>query len=219
MTYALQPQATIGAPRLNRSQAGRSQAWDQDLTELIQRIGQGDQSAFTAFYKATHALVYGLALRIVRDGAAAEDVTIEVYLQLHQQAARYHPARGTPAAWILTLTRSRAIDSLRRETVHRQCESLPDPMSFPSPRPDPEAQSVVAERCVMVRKALATLTKEQRQVVESAYYTGLSHSQIAAQLGQPLGTVKTRIRIGLTTLRAQLAPLLDDAWETPLETA
>lgn len=208
MTYALQLQTTDGArePRC-------SQTWDQDLTALIQRIGQGDQLAFTTLYNATHTLVYGLALRIVRNSAAAEDVTIEVYLQVHQQAARYNPARGTPAAWLLTLTRSRAIDSMRRETPHGQCESLPEPISFPSPLPDPEAQSVVAERRVMVRKALATLTKEQRQVIEIAYYTGLSHSEIAAQLGQPLGTVKTRIRIGLNALRAQLGPLLGDAFE------
>ncbi len=214
MTYALQQQTAAGAQL-----SSRSQAWDQDLTELIQRIGQGDQAAFTALYNATHAFVYGLALRIVRDQTAAEDVTIEVYLQLHQQAARYNPARGTPAAWLLTLTRSRAIDRLRRETVHSQCESLPEPMPFVSPLPDPEAQSVMAERRVMVRKALAALTKEQRQVIEIAYYTGLSHSQIAAQLGQPLGTVKTRIRIGLNALRAQLGPLLGDALETQPETA
>ncbi len=212
MSYALQQQTTAGA-----QESSRSQEWDQDLAELIQRIGEGDQLAFTAFYNATHAVVYGLALRIVRDQAAAEDVTIEVYLQIHQQAARYNPSRGTPAAWLLTLTRSRAIDSLRRETTHSQCESLPETIPFPSPLPDPEAQSVVAERRVMVRKALATLTKEQRQVIEIAYYTGLSHSQIAAQLGQPLGTVKTHIRIGLNALRAQLGPLLGDVFEDQLE--
>ncbi len=214
MTYARQQQSTVGAKPLSRSQD-----WDHQLTQLIRRIGQGDQGAFTAFYHATHTLVYGLTLRIVRDPAAAEDVTIEVYLQLHQQAERYNPARGTPTAWLLTLTRSRAIDYLRRETARSQCELLPDSLSVVSTLPDPEAQSVVAERRVMVRKALATLTKEQRQVIEIAYYTGLSHSQIAAQLGQPLGTVKTRIRIGLNTLRAQLGPLLGDALETQLETA
>jgi RNA polymerase sigma-70 factor (ECF subfamily) len=92
-------------------------------------------------------------------------------------------------------------------------------MACQSPLPDPEAQSVIAERRLMVRKALATLTQEQRQVIESAYYRGLSHRQIAAQLGQPLGTVKTRIRIGLAALRTQLGPLLGDVTETQLETA
>lgn len=202
MTYAFQQPTTVDA-----QPPSQSQVWDQDLTELLQRIAQGDQSAFTTLYHATHALVYGLALRIVRDQPEAEDVTIEVYLQVHRQAARYNPARGTPAAWLLTLTRSRAIDCLRRETVQGQRMSLPDAMPCPAPLSDPETQSVATERRIMVRKALAALSKEQRQVLEIAYYTGLSHSQIAAQLGQPLGTVKTRIRIGLAALRAQLDPL------------
>jgi RNA polymerase sigma-70 factor (ECF subfamily) len=92
-------------------------------------------------------------------------------------------------------------------------------MTYQSPLPGPEAQSVIAERRMLVRKALATLTQEQRQVIEIAYYRGLSHRQIAAQLGQPLGTVKTRMRIGLASLRTQLAPLLGDALETQLEMA
>ena len=214
MTHALQQKPAIGIP-----QSSRAQVWDPDLTELILRIAQEDQLAFTAFYHATHDLVHALALRMVRDQAAAEDVAIEVYLQLYQQAARYNPTRGTPVAWLLTLTRSRSIDRLRREAVHGQCESLPDAMTCQSPLPGPEAQSVIAERRMMVRKALSTLTKEQRQVIEIAYYRGLSHQQIASQLGQPLGTVKTRIRIGLAALRAQLRPLLGDVMETPLETA
>lgn len=212
MPNTLQQRPTVGA-----QEPSQSQSCDQDLAALIQRIGQGDQEAFNTFYNATHALVYGLALRIARDHAAAEDVTIEIYLQVHQQATRYNPARGTPVAWLLTLTRSRAIDSLRRETLHGQCQFLLETLPVPSLLPDPEAQSVVAERRVMVRKALATLTKEQRQIIEIAYYTGRSHSQIATQLGQPLGTVKTRIRIGLSTLRAQLSPLLGDVFEDQLE--
>ncbi len=191
----------------------RSQAWDQKLAALIQRIDDGDQLAFNTFYYATRTLVYSLALRIVRDRAAAEDVTIEVYMQVYQQAGRFDPTRGTVDAWILTLTRSRAIDYLRREAPCRQCQSLPESAPFLSPTLDPEVQNVIAERRKIVRKALASLTKEQRQVIEIAYYTGLSHRQIAAQLGQPLGTVKTRIRTGLSVLRSQLGPLLGDVFE------
>jgi RNA polymerase sigma-70 factor (ECF subfamily) len=212
MTYAYPSQDTG-----ETQPAGLAQSWNQDLIELIQRMGQGDQAAFTTLYQETRMLVYGLALRIVRDPTMAEDVTTEVYLQLYQQAARYNPTRGAPVAWLLTVIRSRAIDSLRRETVHGQCEPLSTTSPFPSPIPDPEAQSVVGEQCVMVRKALAALNKEQRQVIEIAYYHGLSHRQIAAKLGQPLGTVKTRIRIGLTALRAHLSPLLDEICEEQLE--
>lgn len=194
----------------------RAQGWEDNLTALIQQISHGDQEAFSALYHKTQTIVYGLALRIVRDRAAAEDVTIEVYMQVHQQAAGYTPSRGTPAAWLLTLTRSRAIDRLRRDAVHGHCEPLSETISAPSSLPDPETQSALAERQMIVRKALGTLTKEQRQVIEIAYFSGLSHRQIADQLGQPLGTVKSRIRIGIAALRTQLSPLLDEAFEDQL---
>ena len=187
--------------------------WNPELTALIQRVSQGDQLAFAALYNATRSLVYGLAVRILRDQSAAEDVTIEVYQQVYQQAGQYTSDRGTPSAWILTLTRSRAIDRLRQKTLQQQRESPLDAIAFASPLPDPETSSAANELRRAVRKALATLSKEQRQVIEIAYYTGLSHREIAAQLGQPLGTVKTRIRTGMAMLRAQLSPLLADHGE------
>ena len=187
--------------------------WNPELTALIQRISQGDQLAFAALYDATRSLVYGLAWRIVRDPSAAEDVTIEVYQQVYQQAGQYTSDRGTPSAWILTLTRSRAIDRLRQHTLRQQRESPLDAIACASLLPDPEASSVANELRRAVRKALATLSKEQRQVIEIAYYAGLSHREIAAQLGQPVGTVKTRIRTGMMMLRAQLGPLLGDPVE------
>jgi RNA polymerase sigma-70 factor (ECF subfamily) len=186
---------------------------NSELTALLQRISQGDQPAFAALYNATRSLVYGLAVRILRDPSAAEDVTIEVYQQVYQQAGQYTPDRGTPSAWMLTLTRSRAIDRLRQQTLRQQRESPLDAVACASPLPDPETSSVANELCHAVRKALATLCQEQRQVIEIAYYAGLSHREIATQLGQPLGTVKTRIRTGMTTLRAQLGPLLADPVE------
>ena len=203
----LQP-ATIHA--FSPTAPSRSQNWNEELTALIQRLSHGDQLAFTALYNATHSMIYGLALKILRNQSAAEDVTIEVYLQVYQQAGQYNPQRGTPSAWLLTLTRSRAIDRLRQEVMQHQREAQLESTLFPCPFPDPEANSALTERCHMVRKALATLTKEQRQVIETAYYTGLSHTEIAAKLGQPLGTVKTRIRTGLQALRSQLSPLLNE---------
>jgi RNA polymerase sigma-70 factor (ECF subfamily) len=187
--------------------------WNPELATLIQRISQGDQQAFAALYNATRSLVYGLAVRILRDPSAAEDVAIEVYQQVYQQAGQYTSDRGTPSAWMLTLTRSRAIDRLRQQTLRQQRESPLESIAFASLLPDPETSSVANELCHAVRKALATLCQEQRQVIEIAYYAGLSHREIATQLGQPLGTVKTRIRTGMTTLRAQLGPLLADPVE------
>jgi RNA polymerase sigma-70 factor (ECF subfamily) len=176
----------------------------------MQRVSQGDQLAFASLYNATRSLVYGLAMRMLRDQSAAEDVTIEVYLQVYQQAGQYTSDRGTPLAWILTLARSRAIDRLRQTTLQQQRESPLESIAFASPLPDPETSSAANELRRAVRKALAMLSKEQRQVIEIAYYTGLSHREIAAQLEKPLGTVKTRIRTGMVVLRAQLSPLLAD---------
>jgi RNA polymerase sigma-70 factor (ECF subfamily) len=153
--------------------------------------------------------VYGLALRILRDQQAAEDVTIEVYAQVHLQASHYDPQRGTASAWLLTLTRSRAIDRLRIETQRRDREEpLDETVSLASLIDDPEACSVNRELRHFIQQALLQLTPEQREAIEIAYYSGLSHSEIAAKLGQPLGTIKTRIRTGMVLLREHLAPIL-----------
>ena len=186
-----------------------SQAYERQLAHLIEGIAQGDQHALAALYDATSAYVYGLAVRIVHDPAAAEDVTIEVYTQIHQQVSHYDPGRGTPSAWILTLTRSRALDHWRRESIrqHRE-ESLKRAVATPSAAPTPEESSTERDRQRVVQHALALLSPEQRQAIEIAYYEGLSHSEIATRLGQPLGTVKTRIRTGMLALRDLLYPLI-----------
>jgi RNA polymerase sigma-70 factor (ECF subfamily) len=185
---------------------------EQRLGALMARLARGDQAALAAFYDATNGLVYSLALRILRDQHAAEDVTIEVYTQVHRQASQYDSQRGTPSAWLLTLTRSRAIDRLRVEALRREREeSLDETATVASLIGDSEACSASSELRRIVQHALSRLTPEQRQAIEIAYYSGLSHSEIAAQLGQPLGTVKTRIRTGMLLLREHLAPLLTKA--------
>jgi RNA polymerase sigma-70 factor, ECF subfamily len=185
---------------------------EQELAALIVRVAQGDQMALATFYDETSSLVYSLALRILRDQFAAEDVTIDVYTQVYRQASSYDPSRGTPSAWLLTLTRSRAIDHRRAESHRREREEPMEGATIVSSRAtDPEAYSATTELRRIVQLALATLTPEQREVIEIAYYSGLSHSEIAARLGQPLGTVKTRIRTGMMLLREHLRPLLAEA--------
>ena len=185
---------------------------EQRLGALMARLAQGDQAALAELYDETNVLVYSLALRILRDQPAAEDVTIEVYTQVHRQASHYDPQRGTPSTWLLTLTRSRAIDRLRIETLRREREeSLDETATVASLIGDPEAYSASSELRRIVQQALSRLTPEQREAIEIAYYSGLSHSEIAAKLGQPLGTVKTRIRTGMLLLREYLAPLLAEA--------
>jgi RNA polymerase sigma-70 factor (ECF subfamily) len=178
---------------------------------LIERTARGDASALAMLYDATAAMVNGLALRILRDPGIAEEVTLDVYLQVWRQAARYDASRGAPLAWLLTLARSRAIDRRRAGTgARRESEPLATALAIPSPGPGPEESSSAAERRRLVHGALAGLAHDQRKTIELAYFGGLSHSEIAATLGEPLGTVKTRIRLGMMRLRETLGGTLQE---------
>jgi RNA polymerase sigma-70 factor (ECF subfamily) len=192
--------AAVHKPSDRSTQPAREGNW----ALLLQQIANGDQSAVAELYDATVNLVFGLALRVLGDRAVAEDVVIEVYSQVWRQAHAYDPQRGTPLSWLLTLTRSRAIDMLRsRQRVHTT-EPLDAASQALDGTPGPEENSSVAERRRVVSQALANLHEDQRQVIELAYFADLSHAEIAAKLGQPLGTVKTRIRTGLLRLRELL---------------
>ncbi len=208
MRHAL-PKGSDACVERSDGAVAASQTQEQRLAALIERIVHGDQQALVDLYDATSAYVYGLAVRIVHDQAAAEDVTIEVYTQIHQQASHYAASRGTPSAWLLMLTRSRALDRWRRESLRQQREEpLEAAASTPSAAPTPEEWSAERDMQRAVQSALAILRPEQRQVIEIAYYEGLSHSEIAVRLGQPLGTVKTRIRTAMMALRDLLYPLI-----------
>jgi RNA polymerase sigma-70 factor (ECF subfamily) len=186
---------------------------EQALAKLVEEAARGDQTALASLYEQTGPLVYGLALKILGDQFAAEDVTIDVYTQVYQQGARFDPSRGNPSAWLVTLTRSRAIDRLRMEAQRRTRERpLEEAMGVAAAATDPEEWSTASEVRDILRAALAALTPEQRQVIDLAYYAGLTHSEIAARLNQPLGTVKTRIRTGMMILRDHLRPILAEAW-------
>ena len=174
---------------------------------LLQRIASGDQSAVAELYDLTSPLVFGLVLRILGERALAEDVVVEVYTQVWKQAQNYDPQRGTPLSWLLTVTRSRAIDALRARQRTRTTEPLETAAEAQAQTPSPEEVSTVKERRRVVSQALASLSAEQRQAIELAYFLDLSHSEIAERLGQPLGTIKTRIRTGLLRLRELLGPL------------
>lgn len=182
---------------------------DQELISVVQKIAQGDQTALAALYDSTHRLAYGLILRVLGDTSSAEEVLLDVYTQIWRQAANYDTSRGGPLAWLMTIARSRAIDRLRSGWQDRQRK---EPLDLINDREteaaSPEENTVVAERRKFVRAALSSLSPEQREVIELAYYGGLSHSEIAVKLNQPLGTVKTRTRLGMMKLREALAPVL-----------
>jgi RNA polymerase sigma-70 factor (ECF subfamily) len=186
-----------------------TRARDQEWIALIRRIAAGDQAALAALYDTTNRLVYGLILRVLGDTSTAEEVLLDVYTQVWRQATSYDTQRGTPLAWLTTIARSRAIDRLRSGWQDQQRkESLETLGDAPTSAASPEEMTVASERQRFVRAALDSLSPEQREVIELAYYSGLSHSEIAAKLNQPLGTVKTRTRLGMIKLREALAPLL-----------
>ena len=164
---------------------------------LLRRLSAGDQSALGELYDLYAGLVNGLALRILRDGSEAQDVVQEVFLQVWRQAARYDPARGSPEAWLCTMARTRALDRLRRLAARREEPEPRLPDAGAAPRP---------EATLAVRGVLERLSAVQREALELAYYEGLTQSEIAERLGQPLGTVKTRIRTAMMRLREALEP-------------
>ena len=195
----------MGSPQDSFEQRTR----DQDWVALIKQVATGDQSALTVLYEATNRLVFGLILRIVVDRATAEEVLLDVYTQVWRQAALYDTNRGAPLAWMMTIARSRAIDRVRSgKHEQRGKEPLDAIGEITSLGASPEETTVSSERQRFVRSALDSLSPEQREVIELAYYSGLSHSEIALKLNQPLGTVKTRTRLGMMKLRDMLKPIL-----------
>lgn len=178
------------------------EAREQVLLALIGRVARGDQAALATLYDETSSVVHGLAVKILRDESAAEDVTLDVYMQAFRQASSYDPERGSPLAWLLTLARSRAIDRFRADAPRRMRERPLDTVeTAPATTADPAESTLAGESRRAVRTALAALAPEQRRAIELAYYTGMSQSEIAEALGQPLGTIKTRIRTGMLALR------------------
>ena len=159
-------------------------------------------------YNGTSRLVYGLVLRIVGDPSAAEEVLIDVYMQAWRQADRYDAQRGAPLAWLTTIARSRALDRVRSSSQEQRRSEPLDVVSQHASDASADEATLAGEVQAQVYKALALLSAEQREVIELAYYGGLSHSEIALELGQPLGTVKTRTRLGMIKLRETLKPLV-----------
>jgi RNA polymerase sigma-70 factor (ECF subfamily) len=190
---------------------------EQMWMALIRRIAQADSAALGELYDATNRVVFGLVLRIVRDPSAAEEVTLDVFTQIWRHAATYDVKRGVPSAWLFMLARSRAIDRLRsRARRSDRAQPLDDAFQLPDPAPNPEQASTSASRTRFIRSALAGLPKEQREAIELAYFSGLSHSEIAAHSGEPLGTVKTRLRLGMARLRDLLRPVQGEHGEKAL---
>ena len=176
--------------------------------ELLQNIARGDEAALAALYDQYRTILFGLLLRILHNRAEAEDVLQEVFLQVWQRAGNFDAERGKPFTWLVTLTRSRAIDRIRalgsRERTVEEATRETEDVIF-----DAEQNAILAQRGEVVRQALDKLQEEQRQILMLAYFDGFSQSEIAEKLGTPLGTVKTRMRTGMIRLRELLGKQAD----------
>ena len=173
------------------------------VPNLIDEIASGNQDAMARLYDQTSSLVYGLALRIVRDQAVAEEVSMDVYLQVWRTAGQYSVLRGSVKAWLATMARARAIDWLRSAQARAVRVSSPIEELAPlrSQAAGPEQAAMDSHRSEVVRKHMEALPPEQLKLIEMSFFAGFSHSEIAANLGLPLGTVKSRIRQGMCQLR------------------
>lgn len=173
------------------------------LKSLVARMAAGDEAALATLFDATHALVFGLAVQIVRDAGAAEEAALDAYAQAFRDAKRFDPARGAVMAWLLNLARSRAIDRLRQAggAVRRREQPLDQAAGRAALDAPPSEAAWASERRERILRALGGLPPEQREAVHCAFFLGMSHTEVAAYLNAPLGTVKTRIRTGLDRLR------------------
>lgn len=170
-----------------------------DIDALISRVARGDAGAFESVYDELGSAVFGLARRVVRDPARAEDVTQEVFLEVWRKAARYDRALGTPRTWVLTIAHRRAVDAVRRSESHKRRDGHGAPEEVVHDEP---ADAVIrAEEHGAVRGCLETLTELQLESVRLAYFNGYTYNEVATLLDKPLPTIKTRMRDGLIRLR------------------
>lgn len=176
---------------------------EKELAELIEKIARGCESALNKFYDLTVSQVYGLALKILTKNHDADEVALDVFKQIWNKAGDYSLERGNPSAWLITLTRSRAIDRLR---VDKKRQIREDSLEYKVPESDltTDEKTETREKRELINGALESLSPGQRKSIELAYYYGLTQSEIADVMNEPLGTVKSWMRAGMSKLRASL---------------
>ncbi len=184
---------TIEHPEMHHADAS-------DDMRLVARIRAGEQGAMSELYDRYSSVVYGVALRVLQDAAAAEDVLQDIFLQLWRKPDAFDSSRGSLVAWLAVIARHRAIDRLRQRRPETDIEEVV--IASSTDLRDETERSLVIEK---VRAALGEMNEDQRKALEMAYFQGLTHAEIAEKTGEPLGTIKTRIRSGLRVLRARFA--------------
>ncbi len=172
--------------------------------QLIRQVANRDRDAFSQLYDRFSTLVFTLAMRMLKARADAEDLLQEVFVQIWRQAQSYNAERGSPEAWIINIARSRAIDKIRSIRRREKSFVLTDDPSRAESSDNVESSAAASEARLTMNSALANLPAPQRKVLELAYFDGLTQTEIAERLAEPLGTIKTRMRSGIQRLREML---------------
>lgn len=176
-----------------------------ELSQQLQRMAGGDHAALGRCYDLMGPMVFSLAVRMLRDRQAAEDVTQDIFVQVWRQAANYDTSRGSPEAWMMMIGRTRILDRLRSRAAGIVLKPVGDHLpDAPDGEDWPDDLAVSRENASQVRQALASLPPDQKQAIEMAFFDGMTHVEISEKLGVALGTIKTRIRLGLLKIRDKI---------------
>jgi RNA polymerase sigma-70 factor (ECF subfamily) len=178
---------------------------ETEWVELVRSIAAGDQRALYDLYDRTHRMVFTLAVRITNNRETAEEVTLDVFHEVWRRAGNYDAANGSVVGWIMNVARSRAIDRVRLERRKKRVNGHPEILLQATTAADPRESLEAGELHTALRQSLLDLTLEERQAIEAAYFSELTHVEVAGRLKEPLGTIKTRIRSGLGKLRKALS--------------
>ncbi|WP_434686547.1 sigma-70 family RNA polymerase sigma factor [Pseudanabaena minima] len=180
-----------------------------DEVALIHQIANGDQASLSLLYDRYSRVIYAIAYRILKSSEESEEIVLDVFTQVWKIAKNYNPQKARVDTWLFMLTRSRALDRLRNQArLDKVVNASEDALTMHWQTDSPENDAMIQERSIYIKSCLDNLPAEQRLALELAYFSGLSHSEIAAKTGISLGTVKTRIRLGLKKLRE----MIGDEW-------
>jgi RNA polymerase sigma factor (sigma-70 family) len=188
--------------------AAKSLERNARLAALLGKVALGDQAAFAELYAQTSSHLYGVAVRILRDGAAAEEILQEAFVSVWHHAASYEAAKSQPSTWLAAIVRNRCLDQLRRRELDTVTMSTDDDdgreFDLPSADPTPVEMLLAGAEAQSVRDCVDTLDAGQKQAIALAFYQGLSHAELADHMREPLGTVKSWVRRGLERLKGCL---------------
>src|SRR5882724_8016027 len=182
----------------------KSRVSEDEWLQLVRAVASGDQHALYSLYEQTHRIVFTLIVRIIMNRETAEEVTLDVFYDVWRKASTYDPANGSVVGWIMNQARSRAIDRLRFDQRKKRVNTYPQSLRPTTDIVDPQQTCLFEEQSRMLRNALQVLTPEERNAIETAFFSEYTYEETAMKLNQPLGTVKTRIRSGLGKLREAL---------------